>query len=164
MHLQDAIITEDSPEGATVYRLDKNDILCCASNRTFLYSKGKQCLETRYSKGKFDIDEVRMCIGINNVKGKHIYNVVKLDFAKSKSNNKEFESATNQKIIEESDGFSLWDNKTNKVVWKHNNICSRFNYLFKSIAGQFHRFLPRDLRRASAVNDYGIGADKLCRP
>lgn len=122
LYLQDSIKTEDSPEGAIVYMLNKNDILCCSSNRTFLYSKGKQCLETRYSEGKYDIDEVRMCIGIKDEKGKHTYKVRKLDFAKSNSNNKNFEFATNQTIIEESDGFSLLDNRTNKVIWKHNNI------------------------------------------
>lgn len=49
-----------------------------------------------------------MCIGIKDEKGKHTYKVRKLDFAKSNSNNKNFEFATNQTIIEVSEGFPYW--------------------------------------------------------
>lgn len=131
MYLADSIYTKESPEGATVYQL-QNNILCCSSNRTFLYTKGKQSLETIYKKNEYNIDDKRQCISIKNKSDIHIYNVIKIHYNDSSLDMSQFEQATGHKIKIETDGISVWNSSSGEIIWRHDNIMETYPLAFTS--------------------------------
>lgn len=132
MCLVDSIKTTKSPEGAFVYLLKNNSILCHFSNETYCYTKGRQYVETIYMKDSFYIDDKNKRIILKDKYGLHTYNVSKVYGENFSFNISRFEQVTGQKIKTDSDGFSLWDLKSDKMIWKYSNIMETYPVAFTS--------------------------------
>lgn len=132
LSLADSIYTEDRPEGATVYLLENNNILCESMNRTFVYEKGKQSMETIYKKGQFVVDDIHKCVRIKDKNGTYTYKITKINDDKSDFNIYRFEQKTGHKIQIETDGMSLWDSSINQIIWKYDNNMETFPLSFTS--------------------------------
>lgn len=123
MSAVDSILTEESPEGADVYLMADNSILCHTSNRSYIYEKGRQCLETKIRKDSYSIDDTHGIINIKtqNGVGAGIYDIVKLDYYTYKENISRYEAVTGNTLRTEKDGFSIYKPQ-DQLIWKYENI------------------------------------------
>lgn len=106
-----------------MYLMADNSILCHTSNRSYIYEKGRQCLETKIRKDNYSIDDTHGIINIKtqNGVGAGIYDIVKLDYYTYKENISRYEAVTGNTLRTEKDGFSIYKPQ-DQLIWKYDNI------------------------------------------